>query len=96
MAYGLCSKGKWRFGNPEFTYSQPEFLLLKNLHKFFNRIDIPWVHLVWAVRYSTGRPPAVTRKGAAPSGGVIFRSFCLHLKEWLWPQWEMAPHVFLA
>ena len=26
--------------------SQNEALLLKNLHKFFNRADIPWVHLV--------------------------------------------------
>lgn len=25
---------------------QNEALLLKNLHKFFNRLDIPWVNLV--------------------------------------------------
>jgi hypothetical protein len=24
-----------------------EALLMKNLHKFFNKLDIPWVHLVW-------------------------------------------------
>jgi hypothetical protein len=26
---------------------QDEALLLKNLHKFFNRHDIPWAQLVW-------------------------------------------------
>lgn len=26
--------------------TQNEALLLKHLHKFFNRADIPWVHLV--------------------------------------------------
>jgi hypothetical protein len=27
--------------------TQNEALLLKNLHKFFNRLDIPWVLLIW-------------------------------------------------
>jgi hypothetical protein len=26
---------------------QNEGLLMKHLHKFFNKEDIPWVHLVW-------------------------------------------------
>ena len=30
---------------------QNEGLLLKHLHKFFNRWDIPWVHLVWERYY---------------------------------------------
>ena len=28
---------------------QNESLLLKHLHKFYNRVDVPWVHLVWAI-----------------------------------------------
>jgi hypothetical protein len=24
-----------------------EALLLKNFHKFFNKADIPWVHMIW-------------------------------------------------
>jgi len=44
--------------------TQNQSLLLKNLHKFFNRIDVPWVHLVWEVRYTNGRPPARTCKGS--------------------------------
>lgn len=26
---------------------QNEALLVKNLHKFFNRLYLPWVHLIW-------------------------------------------------
>jgi hypothetical protein len=26
--------------------TQNEALLIKNIHKFFNRADIPWVHLI--------------------------------------------------
>lgn len=28
-------------------FVQNESLLLKHLHKFFNKLDIPWVHLIW-------------------------------------------------
>lgn len=45
-------------------HTHNQSLLLKILHKFFNRFDIPWVHLVWAVRYSNGRPPTESRKGS--------------------------------
>jgi hypothetical protein len=27
--------------------AQNEALLLKNLHKFFNKDDFPWIHLIW-------------------------------------------------
>jgi len=33
-------------------YTQNESLLLKHLHKFFNKCDIPWVHLVWNSFYT--------------------------------------------
>jgi hypothetical protein len=29
-------------------------LLLKNLHKFYNREDIPWVNLIWSKYYANG------------------------------------------
>ena len=29
-------------------------LLLKNLHKFFNRNNIPWVNLIWDTYYKNG------------------------------------------
>ena len=33
-------------------YTQNESLLFKHLHKFFNKCDIPWVHLVWNSYYT--------------------------------------------
>jgi hypothetical protein len=42
---------------------QNEALLLKRLHKFFNKEDLPWVNLVWDNYY---------RNGKAHSGGAIF------------------------
>jgi hypothetical protein len=36
---------------------QNESLLLKHLHKFYNRVQIPWVQLVWTKYYSRDRLP---------------------------------------
>jgi hypothetical protein len=44
--------------------TQNEALLLKHLHKIFNRADIPWVHLVWEKHYSNGKLPSHTKKGS--------------------------------
>jgi len=41
-----------------------EALLLKNLHKFFNRLDIPWVNLIWEKHYQSDKLPNTTRKGS--------------------------------
>jgi len=43
---------------------QNEALLLKNLHKFFNRLDIPWVNLVWEKHYKHGKLPSHVKKGS--------------------------------
>lgn len=43
---------------------QNEALLMKNLHKFFNKLDIPWVHLVWEKHYRNGKLPGTQRKGS--------------------------------
>jgi hypothetical protein len=44
--------------------TQTEVLLLKNLHKFFNRHDIPWVKLVWSSYYSNGQIPGNHMEGS--------------------------------
>jgi hypothetical protein len=45
--------------------TQNEALLLKNLHKFFNRHDTPWVHLIWKRHYSNGALPSFScRQGS--------------------------------
>lgn len=43
--------------------TQNEALLLKHLHKFFNRANVPWVHLVWEKHYTNGRLPNHVKKG---------------------------------
>ena len=44
--------------------TQNDALLLKHLHKFFNRCDIPWVNLVWELYYSNGSLPSTRKKGS--------------------------------
>ena len=41
-----------------------EALLLKNLHKFYNKLDIPWVNLVWEKHYRNGKLPSHIKKGS--------------------------------
>ena len=39
-----------------------EGLLMKFLHKFFDKMDIPWVHLVWNNYYANGQLPGQQKK----------------------------------
>lgn len=43
---------------------QNKALLLKNLHKIFNKAQIPWVQIVWEKHYANGRLPNTTKKGS--------------------------------
>ena len=43
---------------------QNQALLMKNLDKFFNRKDIPWVNLVWEKHYKNGRLQGTVKKGS--------------------------------
>lgn len=36
---------------------QNQVLLMKHLHKFYGRADIPWVDLIWKTHYCSGRVP---------------------------------------
>ena len=36
-------------------FTQNKALLMKNLHKFYNRHDIPWVKLIWENYYSDAK-----------------------------------------
>ena len=44
--------------------AQKESLLLKHLHKFFNHLDVPWVHLVWNCHYQNDGLPINNNKGS--------------------------------
>jgi hypothetical protein len=37
--------------------TQNDALLLKNLHKFYNRMDLTWVQLIWDNYYRNGSFP---------------------------------------
>jgi hypothetical protein len=42
---------------------QNEALLIKNLHKFFNKADLPWVKLIWSQYYSNRKVLGIVTKG---------------------------------
>ena len=43
---------------------QNKALLSKNLHKFFDKADVPWVELIWEKHYRNGKLPSHIRKGS--------------------------------
>jgi hypothetical protein len=43
---------------------QNKALLMKNLDKFYNKKDIPWVSMIWEKHYGNGKLPNSTRKGS--------------------------------
>ena len=45
-------------------FTQNKTLLIKNLHKFYNRHDIPWVNLIWETYYSNGQLPGDQKVGS--------------------------------
>ena len=51
--------------------SQNEALLIKHLHKFFNKENVPWVHLVWEKYYNDGKLPSSQRKGSFWCRGIL-------------------------
>jgi hypothetical protein len=45
-------------------HTQNDALLLKSIHKFFNRQDYPWVHLIWNNYYIEGKLPDHRPRGS--------------------------------
>ena len=43
---------------------QNKALLLKNLHKFYSRMDVPWVNLIWNSYYSDSMLPGQQLEGS--------------------------------
>jgi hypothetical protein len=43
---------------------QNEALLLKYIHKFYNKFDTPWVHLLWNTYYQGRVPHAMDPVGS--------------------------------
>jgi hypothetical protein len=53
---------------------QNEALLMKNLHKFYNKKDLPWVKLIWSNYYNNEKLP-----GQAKNGSFWWRSILILL-----------------
>ncbi|XP_073353560.1 uncharacterized protein [Aegilops tauschii subsp. strangulata] len=43
---------------------QNKGLLIKHLHKFYNKVDVPWVTLIWNSYYDHGVPQATAHAGS--------------------------------
>ena len=39
-------------------------LLMKHLHKFYSRADLPWVQLLWDKYYNQGTLPVIRKRGS--------------------------------
>ena len=55
---------------------QNKALLMKNIHKFYNHMDLPWVDLIWNAHYSNDSIPHATN----PKGSLWWKD-CLSLFE---------------
>jgi hypothetical protein len=50
---------------------QNQGLLMKNLYKFYNKQDVPWVDLVWKSYYNNNTIP----QGSSPKGSFWWRDY---------------------
>ena len=56
-----------------------EALLMKHLHKFYNKANVPWVQLIWNTHYANGQiPHATTDRGSFWWKDVL--KFCDHYR----------------
>lgn len=64
-AWQMCCKTKEEGGLGIIDIGeQNKALLLKNLDKFFNSKEVPWVQMVWEKYYPEGKLPCNSRKGS--------------------------------
>jgi hypothetical protein len=64
-AWELVTMPKERGGlGVKNLYVQNEGLLIKHLHKFYNRLDVPWVQLIWDSYYQNKVPHLLNSRGS--------------------------------
>jgi hypothetical protein len=78
---GLQIKGKGGLGIINLE-EQNRALPLKNLDKFYNKKDIPWVNMIWknTIRMTDYQDTL----GKALFGGGITSKFCISSRRWLY------------
>jgi hypothetical protein len=79
--YAYCSKDDGGLGIINLR-NHNTALLLKFLHKFYNKLDLPWVHLTWNKLYSSGKPPH-ERKYVGSFWWRDVMSLCQAFSPWL-------------
>jgi hypothetical protein len=71
-AWSMVTKPKNRGGLGVINLRiQNEALLVKNLHKLFNKGDLPWVKLIWSQYYLNGKVPGIVTKGGFWWRGIV-------------------------
>jgi hypothetical protein len=74
-AWNLATKPKEEGGLGILNLKcQNDALLLNNLHKFYNRVDCPWVDLIWNNYYQNGTLP-----DGRPRGSFCWRAVLKNL-----------------
>lgn len=63
LDYGAATKRRRRIESPEYCKTKYGSCS-KNLNKLFNRIDVPWVQVVWEKLYKNGKLPNHIKKGS--------------------------------
>jgi hypothetical protein len=64
-AWSMVTKPKLKGGIGVINLRlQNELLLMKNLDKFYNKEDVPWVQLLWSKYYTNGNVPGHNMKGS--------------------------------
>jgi hypothetical protein len=76
-AWNLATKPKKMGGLGIINlHTQNDALLLKNLHKFYNRVDCPWVNLSWDNLYKNGKV-----LDHRPKGSLWWRAVLKHMNK---------------
>jgi hypothetical protein len=52
--------------------NQNKALILKNVHKFYNCNDLPWVKLIWQVYYANGQVPSKMQRKDIFGGRIAY------------------------
>jgi hypothetical protein len=73
VAWSLAQRPKMKGGlGIKNLLLQNDALLLKQLHKFYSKSDIPWVHQLW-FKYYAGKVPHIQREVGSFWWKDIFR-----------------------
>jgi hypothetical protein len=63
LANGLSAKKQGGLGVIDRSLHN-DAMLLKFMHKFFNKEDIPWIQLIWENYYANGKLPSQNKRGS--------------------------------